>query len=132
VTGNACTATLVAVHGGTAGATSLAARGWSSPVVIDAAHGSGVGIEAVACESASACVAVGGGGAADGPPYDVAYLGGAGAWTTSLQDEPAGISVLQAATCPSTDRCLAVGSDESVGGGLAVALEGSTWSIVGR
>jgi hypothetical protein len=68
-------------------------------------------LAAVACPSASVCVAVGSAGSEGEPrPLTERWTAGSG-WTVVPAPSLRGTATLDAVSCPTTTRCLAVGSD---------------------
>ncbi len=91
------------------------------------------GLSAVACPSASGCVAVGSYTDKSGVGHGLALTWSGSTWTATATPQPSTASSvgISAMACPSASVCVAVGSyaDKSgVGHGLALTRSGSTWT----
>jgi len=107
---------------------------WSAQILAAQADGYMAGLAGISCESASACVAVGGAGAGtlvetwDGVAWSV---------VPSPSNPGATSSYLESVTCPAVDRCFAVGFNfyadpyAATGGDTLIEeWDGTAWSIV--
>ncbi len=110
----------------------LSAGTWSwTPTTELPNDASGAGsLAAIACPSATTCLAVG----ADGNSVGIATVATAtaGGWTwspeTTLLADSSGQGGLSAIACPSATTCVAVGSDGSLGVAAGATGTGATWT----
>ncbi|MGC8499394.1 MAG: hypothetical protein ACP5OV_07875 [Acidimicrobiales bacterium] len=93
------------------------------------ASGAGT-LAAIACPSATTCLAVGGDGNSLGTVEQASLTSAGWTWSppTSLTAPSSGAGTLAAIACPSATTCVAVGTDGSQGVATSATRDGSTWT----
>jgi len=107
-------------------------RAWSAQATTDAAGSTQARLKAVSCPASGTCMAVGSFVASGGHTTAFAQRFSGGHWTVSSITIGSGwtFSELDGVSCTSASNCMAVGADESQGGGLAPLAEhfnGTSW-----
>jgi len=113
-------------------AEALGPGGWSLQAAANPPGAAGSGLTAIACSSASACIAVGQIVLSDGTRRTLAETWDGTSWGVTATAEPAGATTswLAGVSCSRAGRCTAVGQYDDLqrGHGLAESWNGSAWS----
>jgi hypothetical protein len=109
---------------------------WSVQATTDPPGSTQAHLKAVSCPASGTCMAVGSFAAAGGHTTAFAQRLAGGHWTVSSVSTASAwpFSELDGVSCTSATNCMAVGADETQGGGLAPLVEhfdGRNWTIEG-
>lgn len=113
---------------------------WTATRAALPANSQGGTLSSVACESATACIAVGTYTSASGANNGLLLSGSGGSWTTTTAPLPANANsdyqgvTLDSVTCPSTTSCAASGNYTTSSGSddmLLLTASGNSWTAAG-